>query len=174
MDQAAASDDRLTLGRLLILVAGVLVGLRLFLEPMNENPNYDGEYFRILYTGPLVGLSLTGPVILLANFRRVRPFGAGRLLWFTQGIGVWLLLPPAVANVVDGGGKGDLAQACLYYCLPFVGLWFLLAAAVGGHLTRSQWRRSAPWTERFGLYLGFAWIPLSIWVLWDVYHNAFD
>jgi hypothetical protein len=57
--------------------------------------------------------------------------------------------------------------------VPFVCLWYLIAAAVGGQLTRASLGRSTPWVERLGLYLALAGAPLGVWLLIDIYREAF-
>jgi hypothetical protein len=57
--------------------------------------------------------------------------------------------------------------------LALANLWFVLAMLVA---RRPRWRDlggRAPWTQRYGLYLALAWVPLGIWLLWDFYRDAF-
>lgn len=164
-------EDRLTIRRLLLLVAGVLIGFRVFVDPHEADTESFAHLARAYATASMIGLTFVGPFILLSNLRRYRPFGSGRLLWFTLGVGTWLLLPPGVVVLLTGKREATLSMTCMMYSLPLVSLWFLLAAAVGGRFTSKQLGRSAPWTERFGLYLGIAWLPLALWSLWDIYSD---
>lgn len=157
--------DRLTISRLLVLTAGVAIGLRLLAPPPADIDVRSVDAWRRLASCVLIGLSLPGPIYTIRRPRGDR-LGIGGLLWLALGLGALLLLPAAVH-------KGRTAEACLYYTLPLMSLWTVLAAALGGLLRRRR-LRAAAWRDRFGLYLGLAWSPLAIWHLVDFYREAFQ
>jgi hypothetical protein len=160
----AAPRDEFTILRMLLLTAGVAVGLRTF---------WDGEFdprvwedYRIVAAAVLNGLGLPGPLITLRR-RGQRPLDLGGLLWVTIGLGAWLLLPPSLVKP-DG-----MAVSCLHYVVSLVCIWYLLAAVIGGRLRWSTLRATTEWSERFGIYLAMAWVPLGIWILCELYADAF-
>ena len=92
-------EPRLTIGVVMLLIAGAAVGLWLALDELrrgdsNEFGDSPLERWVLGVVFVLGGLSLVGPPLLLLTARR-RYWGAGRFLWFTQGTSAWLLWPPA-------------------------------------------------------------------------------
>src|SRR4051812_23750413 len=82
---------------LLVLVAGLAVGLWLGARHLREFDPAKFESWLTLIGVVLGGLSLAGPPLLLRNpRRRARPWRAGRVLWFASGTATWLLWPPMV------------------------------------------------------------------------------
>jgi hypothetical protein len=161
------SRDGLTIRRLLVLTGGVGVGLAIGTpKPFDAG---EADSWRTLITVIVMGLSLTGPLFVLAD-RRGR-LGWGGLFWFAQGLGVWILLPPIIVDRFKSGIRLS-PLLCLVYMLPLMGLWFALAALVNGQLSRRR-LRLAPWRERFGVLLAVVWSPLGVWVVLEFYYNAF-
>src|SRR5437763_12793580 len=87
--------QRLNLLEVMVLIAGLGVGLWVILGDIRKE---GAEPDKVLLTiiAALGGVSLVGPVLLLAERGRHRPWGAGKLLWFGQGMASWLLWPPIV------------------------------------------------------------------------------
>jgi hypothetical protein len=162
------SRDRLTIGRLLILTAGVGLGLALCLPRPFDVQN--SEAWRALFTAALLGVSLTGPLFALADRRDTITWGG--LFWFAQGLGVILMLPPMIAERFRQDSIRLSPFGCLAYVLPLMGLWFLLAAVASGLIRRRHWQ-SAAWRDRFGLFLSACWAPLGCWILFEFYADAF-
>jgi hypothetical protein len=160
------NTDRLTIRRMLILIAGIGAGLAIGTPQPFEPGNLD--HWRGLLTVIVMGLSLTGPVFIFADRRT--PLRWGGLFWFAQGLGVWLLLPPIITERFKSGIRIS-PLLCLMYVLPLMGLWFTLAALVSGQLRRRQFRR-LPWRERFGALLAMLWTPLGVWVVGEFYYDA--
>jgi hypothetical protein len=133
------------------------------------------DSWRGLFTAILEGFSLPGVYYALRRSRAGHRLEFGGLLWLTLSLGILLMLPPAVAGPLLRGDELGSNQAgmCLMYVLPLMSLWFMLGAALSGRLRRSHLGPQAPWTERFGLYLGIAWCPLGLWLLLDFYWDAF-
>ncbi|NLX95625.1 MAG: hypothetical protein GXY83_05565 [Rhodopirellula sp.] len=162
--------DRLTILRLLLLTAGVAVGLGVFL-PRSSDP-WDINTVLVVGNALVLGLALPAPLFTLRfGRRRERPLGPGGLFALTVGLGGLLMLPPALASVVSP--KPGSAAVCLYYAMPLVGLWYLLAAALAGHVNRALFRPATPWVERYGLLLAALWSPLGAWHLANFYLEAF-
>jgi hypothetical protein len=63
--------------------------------------------------------------------------------------------------------------SCLYFVLPLLSVWFLLAAWLGGRLQRKHFSRATSWADRLGIYLGLLWSILGVWVIFDFYWEAF-
>jgi hypothetical protein len=168
---AAATTDRLTIFRMLVITAGIAVGLVVFapkVDPNDLSP-YNVEYFRALAAAPLIGACLPAGFFALGWRRRnsSRP-GPGGLLALTMTCGVLLLLPPAAMTGDDGMGF-----ICFRFMLPLVSLWYLVAMAAAGQLNRETLTGGAPWSERYALYLAIAWLPEAAWLLYEIYEGAF-
>src|SRR5262245_14745914 len=100
-------EDRLSVGLLMLLIAGAALGLWLVIEDLRRVDFRAGPPPADMSFGPwdwvivfvlvflLGGLSLVGPPLLLLTARK-RRWGPGRLLWFAQGTASWLLWPPVV------------------------------------------------------------------------------
>jgi hypothetical protein len=167
--------EKLSIGRIMVLMAGLGVALVCFGPQQNNFSPRSLDDWRGLASAVLIGFSLPGVYYALRRSRQGVRLGAGGLLWLTQSLGSWLLMPPAVAgpllhlNTLGSGSAG----ACLFYVLPLVSLWFILASVLSGQLRFRHLRGETPWTDRFGFYLGLAWTVLGIWITGDFYWEAF-
>lgn len=173
---AQSPGRRMHLGELMLLIAGLAVGIWLFM-PQGGGPRLEGlEGGVIVWTaGALGGLSVMGPVLLLSERWRCRrsgkrpePWGAGRFLWFTSGTAAWLLWPPIVFQRVARGREfdGSTTAVCFAYGTPLMALYVVIALIAGGWLRRSRRRRlRRSWRERFGLALGLLWACTGLYVL---------
>lgn len=162
--RAAFARDKFTLWRLIVLVTSEAIVFWLFGDSIDDDAVWT-EFVRAWSTIALMGLSMPGPLFAIGRRFAGQRLGAGALLWLSLGLGVLLMLPPAI--------KDDSAMTCLYYVLPMMSLWFVLAAAVGGRMRFKYLGPRTAWTERFGFYLGLMWSPLGVWCLWDFYSDAF-
>jgi hypothetical protein len=171
--EAPAPGDQLTIARLMVLTAGVAVGLGCFAPRLDEFDYREVEKWRGLASALLIGVSLPGVFYNLR--RRSRRLAAGGLLWLTLSLGVWILLPPAIAApLLHAKPMGEASVVmCLYYVLPLFSFWFLLAAWLGGRLPRRSLGKRSAWADRFGIYLGLAWSILGCWHIFDFYWEAF-
>jgi uncharacterized membrane protein YhaH (DUF805 family) len=165
--------DRLTIFRILVIVTALAIGIALYLPNTIELAEVDS--WRWLATTFMIGLSLAGPVFAFSR-RRSHRLGASGLLALTLGLGVLVMMPPAIM-IRCYKGEGHIEQSavavCLFYSMPMMSLWYLLAMTAGGRLTRRSFSRATPWSERYGLFLALLWSPLGMWVLWDCYSEAF-
>ena len=164
--------DRLTILRLLLLTAGVAVGIVFFAPRFTEANTTDAEQWRGLACSVIIGLSLPAPLFCVRRPGSGRAIGAGGLFALTVGLGSLLMLPPSVVAVLADGEPKGMPATCLYYCLPLVGLWYLLATLLSGHVGRHLFRPDTPWTERYGFLLVLVLAPLGVWVLVDIYRDV--
>ncbi len=168
--------DRLTILRLLILTAGVAVGIVFFAPGYDGEEAWDNEKWRALATAVLIGLALPAPLFCARRPQSETKLGAGGLFALTAGLGSLLMLPAAViewaGRTSPTAGADGMPATCLYYCLPLVGLWYLLAALVSGYVGRSLFAPETPWTERYGILLALLFSPLGVWALVDIYRDV--
>jgi hypothetical protein len=172
-EQPAAPRDRLTIGRVMVLTAGVAIGLTVFRERKSLNPA-DIDWWRETATAVLIGLSLPG-VLYTTRWRRSgATTGLGSLLWLTLSLGSLLMVPPIIgAAVLHKNELGsNSAGMCLYYALPLVSLWFVLAVILSGHAPNGKWSVQTGWSDWFGWRLGLVWSVLGVWLLVDFYREA--
>lgn len=157
------------------LIAGTAFGLWLVLADVQSE---EGLVMRsISDVGLLItvfvlgGLSLVGPLLLLAERRpRGRPWGAGKVLWFSTGMAAWLLWPPVVYARIGGRKLGDTITApCFAYGTPLMAIYVTCALLAGGWLRRSRRRRTRSAREQFGLLLGMLWACTGLYVLYLLY-----
>jgi hypothetical protein len=169
-------SDRLTIRRLLLLTAGIAVGLSLFAPQLNEGNLANTEWWRITANAVVIGLALPAPLFCIPGAFRNRSLGPGGLFALAVGLGIFLMLPPAVlewvARDTSSSNQRNTAAACLYYVLPLMGLWYLLAALVAGYASRRLFRPTTSWTERYGFFLALLWSPLGLWQVVDIYREV--
>jgi hypothetical protein len=167
---------RLALWELLVLIAGVALGLWLFTKEL-QDPADDTRWL-IALVAVLGGCSLVGPPLLLWERRRSKAvWRAGRVHWFAQGTAAWLMWPPMVAarlrgnSVMNNSGTG----LCYFYGTPLMALYVTLALLAGGWIRprRGRRRRRHSWREPFGLLLGLAWACTGLYLLANLYREDF-
>ncbi len=169
MDQP--QRDTLTIGRLLLLTAGVAIGLGVFVpqEHSEQISPLSGPYLLSLYNALLIGSALPAPFIVLGQRLRKGPaIGPGGLFAVTMGLGSLLMLPPVLVARLQG--EDGSAMICLYYALPLVSFWYLASALITGAVSRQLLSRATPWTEKYGFLLAALWAPLGIWWLITVFY----
>src|ERR1700677_1873139 len=103
------SRDRMSLGVLMLLIAGAALGFWLALDVLKTRgqPNGPVEDWTTAWVFAFVfilgGLSLVGHALLLLT-ARMRGWGAGRFLWFVEGTASWLLWPRAIYHRITVPG----------------------------------------------------------------------
>jgi len=163
--------DALTILRIMLLTGGVLVGMEVF-GPKRDDNWKEWTAWRQLANAVVVGLSLPAPLFLASALWRRRPeLRAGSVFAMAMGCGAILLLPPPL--IAAYFGRESSAPVCLYYIMPQVGLWFLVAALLTRQINRELFAGPAPWTELYGYVLALLWSPLGIWHLVRYYRQAF-
>lgn len=182
--------DRLSIGNLLTLIAGVAVSLWLFTPALRElaqggpggGPGGVGFVASPFAFLPIVvllgGLSCVGvPLLVLERARRRRDpaWGEGRTLWFATGLASWLLWPPVIARRAAGSTSAGVSEQCYIYGTPLMALYMVWALWAGGRLRRARRRRAIrrSWRERFGLILGALWACTGLYLLGWIYATDF-
>lgn len=163
------SADRLTIGRLLLMTAGIAAGLALFLDPTTLSLD-NGEHVRMIFNAPLLGASLPGAWFVLSDRRARRRMGIGGWMALSTSLGVILLAPAAA--MVRFGGRGP-ALGCIHYMIPLGMLYLLLSGVVTGRIRRRSFGRRATFADRYGLWLGTLFAPIALSILWEIYSEAF-
>src|SRR5436309_1616845 len=102
--------QRLTILELMALIAGVAFSLWLIsdedLSASARNVEPAGWLVAVVYL--LGGVSAVGVPLLLLELRQHRAlWGAGKVLWFSQGTAAWLMWPPVIYARVHGKGLTD-------------------------------------------------------------------
>ncbi|MBI2826640.1 MAG: hypothetical protein HYX69_18360 [Planctomycetia bacterium] len=172
----AEPRDTLSIGRLLLLTAGVATGLALFGPVYDSATPINSEWWRYLANAALVGLALPAPLFCIRP-RRARPLGAGGFFALAAGLGAVSILPAAaavrIAHPPAAGEAYGLPATCIGWVLPLMGLWFFVAMLVSGQVGRRMFWRASPWTDRYGFWLALGWSPLGVWLLVEVYSESF-
>jgi len=169
----------ITLFELMALIAGLALGIWLIVPAFQgENAVGDTDAFLLASTFALGGLSLVGPPLLIwerRRSRRRRAFGAGRLMWFSQGMASWLLWPPVVyRRVMTGNIERSMTASCFAYGTPLMAIYVTFALVCGGWLRKRRRRAlKRSWRERFGLGLALVWACVGLYVLSILYREDF-
>jgi hypothetical protein len=164
------------MGDLMVLAAGLGVGLWLFVEEADKQYKDQNVRWLVLMitSGVLGGLAVVGPPLLLAERRKAgRPWGPGKIYWFASGTAAWLLWPPVVVRRAGLSRSPESTSAfCFAYGTPLMALYLTAALLAGGWLGRKGRRRLArSWREQFGLGLGLLWACTGLYVLWLIYED---
>jgi hypothetical protein len=164
-------DGRPTILDLLLLVAGVAVGLWLFADGIRSTQAGE-ERAAGFVVAVLGGLSVVGPPLLLWRRHRLRArLRLGEVLWFCQGTASWLLWPPIVAHRIRGGPDGgSMAAICYFYGTPLMAVYVTTSLLAGGWIRPRRGRRR-PWRESFGLLLALAWACTGLYILSIIYRE---
>jgi hypothetical protein len=173
---AAPTAKRLHILELMFLIAGAAVGLWLIQLDLRSGKGSREELLSLTVVMVLGGFSLVGPPLLLWERRRDRrPWRAGQVLWFTQGMASWLLWPPVVYSRVRGGDfSGTISGPCYYYGTPLMAIYVTTALLAGGWVRTGRRRtRRRSWQEAFGLILGLIWACTGFYVLYQFYRKDF-
>ena len=171
---ADALSDRLTIGRLMLLTAGVAFGLSIFM-PGGKIESQDLSGWAAIYSSAICGLALPAPLFCLSKAWRKQPLGAGGLFALVAGLAVVMFAPAAIVEWVGRqmtptNNRNDTI-ACLYFLMPLMALWHTVAACATGYVTR-LFKRDTPWTERYGLVLALLWTPIGAWHFVAIYRDA--
>lgn len=173
----ARSRSRVTLFELMALTAGLALGLWIILPQFREQPAIGSpDAWTGLVAFVLGGLSLVGPPLLIWERRRRRTtWGAGRVMWFSQGMASWLLWPPVVyVRTRQGNINNSTSAGCYLYGTPLMAIYVTAALVCGGWLGRRRRRAlMRSWHERFGLGLALVWACLGLYILSIFYRDDF-
>lgn len=157
----------ITLRGLFLLVTGAAVAFWLWKPQFKEFDASNHETWIGAGAVLLGGLALVGVPLLLVHRRKDRRrWGPGRILWFATSSASWLLWPPIVVQRARNETEGSISAICYLYGTPLMALWVMTALVAGGWVRPKRRKRvPLPWTERFGLLLGFLWACLGLYVL---------
>lgn len=157
--------------RLLAMVTGVAVGLFLFYSRPESTAEAQPPDWPLFYFAALAGVTLFESLFVARRLYQRHRLGVGGYMTLALGIGIWLLLPVAIAERLT---TDAMAAGCLSYVLPLGALWMLVAALVTAGLNpRRLLTQSAAWTDRCGILLAMSWAPLGVWLLVELYLEAF-
>ena len=166
--------EQIRLFELMALIAGWSLGLWLLVPIWRREANQpDPGRVMGAIVFSLGGLSLVGPPLLIWERRRRRTvWGAGRLMWFTQGTASWLMWPPIIYSRTRGI-RSD-SEVCYFYGTPLMAVYMTAALLFGGWF-RKRKRRTLfrSWRERFGLGLALAWACIGLYFLSLFYYEDF-
>jgi hypothetical protein len=168
---------RLRILDIMLLIAGVAVGFWLVLLDVKAGDQPEMERWLLGVFAVLGGCSVVGPPLLLWERRRdSRPWRAGQILWFTQGMASWLLWPPVVYSRFEGKKFSDsISGTCYYYGTPLMAIYVTSALLAGGWLRPHRRRaRRRPWPEQLGLILGLLWACSGFYILYQFYKSDFQ
>lgn len=165
---ARPQPDRLTLRRLMLLIAGVAVGFWL-IETEKFDP-YEVDHYRRVAWVMGFGCSLAGPWIVTAQARRGAALAVAAYFWLMTGVGSWIFVPGLI-YARFAGGNADPFKACLLYAQLLPALWLVVSIAlVSPRMFTNLWR-PGPWIERCGLALAVYWAPNGAWLVLDLYRD---
>ncbi len=166
-----------TVFEIMLLIAGLSLGFWILL-PQFRAPEAIGapDAWMGLIPFTLGGLALVGPPLLIWERRTTTArWGAGRLLWCTQGMASWLLWPPVIyVRAKDGNINRSASASCYLYGTPLMAVYVLSALVLGGWFRkrrRRALRRS--WREQFGLGLALVWACFGLYLLSIFYRDDF-
>lgn len=170
---------RLAIWETMLLIAGLAVGLWLFKFAANRNDPGELDYWMTLIILSVGGLAAVGPVLLVIEARRRKTrWGAGRILWFSEGAAAWLLWPPVIRTAwLTRPGDDPRSEAlCYYYGTPLMAIYMMSALWLGGRGLRRRKRRvwqTLDWKERFGWFLSGVWACTGLYLLARIYWTEF-
>lgn len=174
----SAPRKPLTILDAMALIAGVAVGLWLFLNKIHFQRLFiepDDEEWLVTIVALLAGASLAGgPMLLLDRLRARRRWRTGAFLWFGLSAACWGLAPAiAVARLKIVSDEG-MAMPCFVYSIPLMGLFGFLSSLIGGRPSPGWLSCRGPWPEWFGMWIAAAWAAAGSYVLFLTYRDVLD
>ncbi len=173
----ARRAQQLTLQELMLLIAGIALGLWVVIDGLREAAGQsDPPFLKWMFglVGVLGGVAALGPVLLLIERLKTRErWGPGKVLWFSQGMASWLLWPPVLYHrAVKGNLDQSTAWVCYFYGTPLMAIYVTAALLAGGWLRRRGRRfRRLSWREQFGLIMNLLWATTGFYVLYLIYRD---
>ncbi len=139
MNDSPPLPDRLTISRLMVLMAGLGFSLAFFAPDDFQAWPVQVDRYREMASTVLIGFSLPGLIYAWPSRPRRGRQGVGSLLWLALALGVLLLCPPAIGGPLlqQQAIGSSMALSCLHFVLPLMSLWMLLAGWLGGNLPRA-------------------------------------
>jgi hypothetical protein len=194
-DTIIPAGDRLSLGQLMILVAGAALGLGLL--PLGAathlpvvGPNgISWQGLLIGSYGTLSGVTMAAFVLMVAGrLRARRTWGPAAVSLFVAGLTAWLFLPMVATTWVQVSGKfepfalllrinlahpmGSYALEAFYHFWPVACLAMFVGCALSGQVS-GWWKLRGWWAEWLGMWVLAAWALLSIPVMIGFFRTYF-
>ena len=174
----AKRPQRLSILEMMVLVAGAALGIWLVSADVVAvgSARLEPGGWMLVIVGLLGGVSAVGVPLLLIELRRRRSlWGAGKVLWFSQGMASWLLWPPVIYGRIQGHKFGDsMAGTCYFYGTPLMAIYVTTALMMGGWTRKGRRRvRRLSWREQFGLLLGMLWACTGLYVYYMIVGEDF-
>ncbi len=174
----AAPRQPLTILDAMLLIAGVALGLWLFLDEIDFRSLFvepDDEEWLVTMVSLLAGASLAaGPLMLVHKLRSRLRWRTGAFLWFGLSVACWGLAPAiAMARLKIVPDEG-MAGPCFIYTIPLMGLFVFVSCLVGGRPVAGWWSCRGSWPEWLGMWFVVAWAATGAYVLFLVYKDIFD
>jgi hypothetical protein len=188
VDKFIQTRDRLSLGQLMILIAGAAVGLGLLpLGSLSHLPVYgrtgiSWQGLVIALYGTVSGATMAAFVLLIVNHLIARrKWGPGAVSLFTSGITAWTFLPMVAVSWIRASGSfeplslflrinlahdpGSYALEAFYYFWPVACLALFVGCCLSGQAPR-WWALRGWWPEWLGMWVLAFWaipaIPIII------------
>ncbi len=189
------TKDRLSLGQLMILIAGGAVGLSLLpLGAASHMPVFgpagiSQQGLVIACYGTVSGITMAAFVLLLVNRIHVRrAWGPAAVCLFTAGLTAWLFLPMVAASWIRASGAfepfsyllrilvahdpGAYAFEAFYHFWPVACLWLLVGCCLSGQTSR-WWALQGWWAECLGMWVLAVWAIPSIPIMIGFFNTYF-
>jgi hypothetical protein len=183
-DRLTQTGDRMSLGQLMILIAGAALGLGLLpLGSLSHLAVYgpsgvSWQGLVIALYGTVSGVTMAAFVLLIVNRLHVRrTWGPAAVSLFTAGITAWIFLPMVAVSWIHASGAfepfslylrinlahnpGSYALEAFYYFWPvacltlFVGCWLSRQAP-------EWWALRGWWAEWLGMWVLAVWAVPSV------------
>ncbi len=178
-DKTSSCRDRLSLGQMMILVAGA--GLGLGLLPLGHashlpflGPNgISLQGFAIASYGIVSGVTMSALVLLIIDrWRNCRSWGPAAVSLFASGLTAWLFVPMVAVAWIHASGAfepfslflrinlahnpGTYAYEAFYHFWPVACLALFVGCILSGQSTR-WWRMNGWWGEWLGMWVLGVW-----------------
>jgi hypothetical protein len=180
-------NDRLSLGKSMILIAGAAFGLGLLPlgaathQPVFGPSGISWQGMIITFYGALSGITMAAFCLLVADRMRCRrPWGPAAVSLFAAGFTAWLFLPMVAAAWVVASGvfepfsffrhifvahnMGAYAYEAFYHFWPVACLALFVGCNLSGQ-ARRWWAFEGWWAEWLGMWVLVNWTVPAIPIL---------
>jgi hypothetical protein len=192
---AVPAGDRLSLGQLMILIAGAALGLGLLpLGPAAHLPVFgpNGVSLQgvvIAVYGTVSGVTMAAVILLVASWwRSRRPWGPAAVSLFVAGVTAWLFLPMVAAGWIRNSGAFEpfsyllrillahspeaYAFEAYYHFWPVACLALFLGCSLSGQ-TKRWWALAGWWAEWLGMWVLAVWSIPSVPIMAGFFNTYF-
>jgi hypothetical protein len=184
---AIAPGDRLSLGELMVLIAGAALGIGLL--PVGSAVHFPvtGPFglslqgLLIVSYGTISGITMAAMILLIASrVRAGRPWGPAAVSLFVARLTAWVFLPMVIAGWIRNSGAFEplglflrihlahspatYAYEAFYYFWPVACFAFLIGCSLSGQAGR-WWTLRGWWAEWLGMWMLVVWSVPSIVIM---------